>query len=226
MIRAVLMDVDNTILDFEKCSRWALYSAANKMDIFLPENTFPVFMSVSDKLWKEYEDGKITREEIFEIRWKVVFSVVGLDADAQTFDRYFLKYLGRSTEQVNGARDILKYLSERCDVYTASNGIAASQKNRLEEAGLLGFLTGTFTSESIGYAKPQAGFYRYCLDNMEIRYPPHEILAVGDSVRADIEGAKAFGIQTCLFDRKGIYDCGECPADFVIRRLEELKEIV
>ena len=68
MIKAVFLDIDDTILDFEKCSSWSIYMAANRMRVYLPDKTQRIFMSVTDMLWKEMEAGRLTYDEIFEIR--------------------------------------------------------------------------------------------------------------------------------------------------------------
>ena len=44
MIKAVLLDVDNTLLDFNKCACAAMYDAARDFSLALPERTpFPLF---------------------------------------------------------------------------------------------------------------------------------------------------------------------------------------
>ena len=53
------------------------------------------------------------------------------------------------------------------------------------------------------------------------------VFVLGDSLTADIAGGKAFGCDTCLFDRYGKYvSTGEIRPDFVIHDLSELYKIL
>ena len=224
MIKAVFLDIDDTILDFEKCSSWSIYMAANRMRVYLPDKTQRIFMSVTDMLWKEMEAGRLTYDEIFEIRWKIVFSALGVDCDHVEFEKQFLRFLSVSTDEVNGARDLLKYLSGKYEIYSATNGTAKIQHSRLELSDLDQYFRGMFISEELKVSKPSKEFYDACLQRLGNRFLPEEIIAVGNSPETDIEGARAYGMVTCLFDKKKKYP--DCKADYVISRLSELKDIL
>jgi HAD superfamily hydrolase (TIGR01662 family) len=67
-----------------------------------------------------------------------------------------------------------------------------------------------------GKTKPHASIFRAVLDLLEVE--PREALMVGDSVDADIDGARALGMRAVLLDRLGL-----CP-DFE-PRIESLGEL-
>jgi HAD superfamily hydrolase (TIGR01662 family) len=54
-----------------------------------------------------------------------------------------------------------------------------------------------------GKTKPHASIFRAVLELLEVE--PADALMVGDSVDADIEGARALGMQAVLVDRLGLY---------------------
>ncbi|MBR2805722.1 MAG: YjjG family noncanonical pyrimidine nucleotidase [Oscillospiraceae bacterium] len=220
MIKAVFMDIDDTILDFDKCSSWSIYMAANRMRVYLPENTQSIFNSVTDKLWKEMEAGRLTYDEIFEIRWKVVFSVLGVECDHLEFEKQFLRFLSVSADEVNGARDLLRYLSGKYEIYSATNGTSKIQHTRLELSDMDQYFRGMFISEELGFSKPSREFYDACFERLGNRFLPEEVMAVGNSPDTDIAGAREYGIKTCLFDKKKKYP--DCDADYIISRLSEL----
>ena len=58
-IKAVLIDIDDTILDFDRCADKASRICAAKYNINLPENYYEVFIQVNDKLWGLLEQGEI-----------------------------------------------------------------------------------------------------------------------------------------------------------------------
>ena len=43
MISTILMDIDDTLLDFDLCAKWAMDEAAKKMKLILPQNTYDHF---------------------------------------------------------------------------------------------------------------------------------------------------------------------------------------
>jgi putative hydrolase of the HAD superfamily len=55
-------------------------------------------------------------------------------------------------------------------------------------------------SARVGYQKPHANIYRHALESM--RVAPEAAIHVGDSYRADVEGARAAGIAAVLIDRR------------------------
>jgi putative hydrolase of the HAD superfamily len=57
--------------------------------------------------------------------------------------------------------------------------------------------------------------------------PAGDVLYVGDSLAADVAGARAAGLRPVWFDRHGAGLPEDAPApDFVVRRLEEVAAIV
>jgi len=59
------------------------------------------------------------------------------------------------------------------------------------------------TSFAHGKTKPHASIFRAVLDLLEVS--PEDAAMVGDSVEADIEGARAVGMRAILLDRVGRY---------------------
>lgn len=65
---------------------------------------------------------------------------------------------------LEGAEGFLRALKERGKIYLITNGTPAAQYGRLESLGLRGFFDGIFVSDEIGYAKPDARFFRCVLE--------------------------------------------------------------
>ena len=74
MIKTVLIDVDNTLLCFYKCAEKALNVAFTKNGIEFKKEYLPYFFSANDRLWRMVEDRVITRQDVYEIRLRSVFS--------------------------------------------------------------------------------------------------------------------------------------------------------
>lgn len=223
-IKAVLLDIDNTVLDFHECAKAAMLSAAEEKGIVFPENYFETFLNINNALWHRIEQGELTREELFLIRWPTIFKALGVDADGIEFEKLFRQNLLYAAEPVDGAKEMLEYLSGRYPVYAATNSMYDQQVTRLEKAGFLKYFSGMFVSEKIGAQKPSQAFYEHCIKSLELK--PDEIMMIGDSLTADIGGAKQAGIKTCWFNFEGEPREKGGFADCIIDTLDEIKKIL
>ena len=80
-------------------------------------------------------------------------------------------------------------------------------------------------SARIGFEKPHPRIFEWALEQANV--PAASVIHVGDHVVADIEGARAVGIDGVLIDRGGHHAGDEVPAGTpVISSLEELLPIV
>ena len=223
MIKAVLLDVDNTLLDFNKCAMAAAHAAARDVGLVLPENIYPVFRRINDRLWHQIEQRQLTTEELYRIRWQLIFDELGICADGVAFEALFRAHLDTSAEPVDGAAELLAYLHGKYILCIASNAPYDQQMQRLEKAGMLHYMSHLFVSEEIGAAKPSAAFFDACLSALS-PLQPQEIMMIGDSLTADIAGARACGMRTCWYRHDGETARGE--ADCCVDALEEIRAVL
>lgn len=81
----------------------------------------------------------------------------------------------------------------------------------------------TLSSFDHGYMKPHPSIFESALQRADVA--PHEAVMVGDSVPADVEGARRLGMRAVLVSRSGQQP--ECPDDVpVIRSLRELPPLL
>ena len=95
MIKAVLLDVDNTLLDFHACAEASMIAALEENRIPKKETLFRSFLRINDGLWREIEQGMLTKDRLHQIRWNQVFADQGIDFDGALFEKSFLKYLAQ-----------------------------------------------------------------------------------------------------------------------------------
>lgn len=224
-IKAVLIDIDNTILDFNKSAQAVTIKLAKKYNISLPDGYFDVFLKVNDELWTSLEEGNISKSDIYKLRWKTIFETLKIDADYNKFEEDFRKEMRNTAIPVEGAADILKYLYEKYPVYTASNASRYQQEVRLKVCNFSKYISGMFTSEEIGFQKPAKEFFYGCCKEL---YPikPYEIVMIGDSIDADIIGAKNFGLKSIWFDYNKKNFSNIDFTDYRITNLLEIKNIL
>ena len=223
MFKVILIDIDDTLLDFDRCAEYAMKQAAVDFGIAWRDEIYEVFSLQNPILWQNIEKGLLTREQLHLTRWVIIFEKLGINADGVEFEKRFRYYIASSSEKMDGAEDILQYLSAKYRVYAASNAHYDQQLSRMKLAGLEKYLDGYFISEKIGAEKPSKEFFDACLAGLD-GVSKSEVIMIGDSLSADIKGAKEYGLTSIWM--KGRKE-GECAfADYTVSKLEEIKEII
>lgn len=223
MVSVILIDIDDTLLDFNLCAKWAMEETAKKMELILPQDTYDYFKKINASLWKQMEKKEITTDGIYCVRWEMVSQAVGIPFDSKEFEGGFLDHLSKSTIQVDGALELLEYLKGKYKIYAASNGPFEQQVQRMKLSGMDHYLSGYFISEKIGHSKPTSEFFDVCYRETHVA-DVSELMMIGDSLSADIKGANDCGIRTCWFDKEG--KGTENAADYTVTHLLEIKEFL
>lgn len=224
MITTVLLDVDNTLLDFNLCAKESMHLAAEKFGIALPENIFEIFHEINTGLWHDIEKGKLTREGLYKIRWKTIFEVIGVDFDGEAFEAQFVENLHSAAIPVDGAIDLLEYLCPKYMLCVASNAAYGQQVSRLTRADMLKYMKHLFISEQIGAPKPSPEFFDKCIEALGVG--TDELIMIGDSISADINGAHNYGIRTCFYNHAKADLPSDLCADYTVNYLSEIKNIL
>ena len=219
MVKAVFLDVDNTLLDFDKCGAAAMRQG------FEERMYFDTFNHLNDPLWEQIERGELTREELFAIRWNIVFDKLGIKSDGPAFEKRFHDILLSTAVPVDGAVELAAYLHEKYTVCVASNAFYHQQVKRLKLAGIAPYIDHYFISELLGADKPSKAFFDAALASLP-GIQPDECIMVGDSLTADVAGGANAGMQTIWFNRKKEPVPADCKADRIVTSLDEIRQIL
>ncbi len=94
---------------------------------------------------------------------------------------------------------VLQELQRRGFLIGAISNWNTTLPDILQQMGLTGYLNSLVVSDLIGYHKPQGEIFRYALSSL--RVDAAEAVHIGDSIEADIEGARQVGIRSIWLDR-------------------------
>jgi HAD superfamily hydrolase (TIGR01549 family) len=127
--------------------------------------------------------------------------------------------------------EVLTGLKRRVRIGLCSNFSHSKTALRiLEESDLRRHFDAVVISEAVGIRKPRAEIFAAVLDRLAVA--PGEVLHVGDSLRADVDGAAASGIPSVWItrrvsdaDRRLREHAGAKP-DFVIQDLAEVSALL
>ena len=140
-------------------------------------------------------------------------------------EQRFLTNLNHSAVLIEGAREILEYLSKKYMLCSASNAPENQQIARLKYSNIKQYITHQFISSRIGYNKPDERFFNYCF-NIISPIEKEEVVLVGDSLTADILGGINYGIKTIWFNKDNKENDTTIKPDFIVNKLLELKNIL
>ena len=230
IMRLALIDIDNTLLDFDEYVRQTMQSGFAHFGLRPYEPfMYDVFERENNELWRALERSELTFAELKRVRWNSIFAALGIEFDGAVFEEYFRAALHESAIAVDGARDMLSALSERMPLYAASNGPFEQQMHRLAIADMAKYFTDFFISERIGASKPSRAFFDYAFDAInagrEAPIQPHEAVIIGDSLTSDMAGGLQYGLKTCYYRRKGAAPAGE-GIDLTVTDLRDIAKLI
>ena len=158
----VLFDLDGTLLDFSRAEQTAFNLSFEKFNIPCTEEIYEQYSGINDSLWKQFERGEITKLEIGETRFKILFERNGIDADCADFNKTYLSLISQQAFLYDGAMVFCeRLLSKGIKLYAVTNGTQFVQQSRLKISGLDKIFIRTFVSEEVGYQKPAKEYFDF-----------------------------------------------------------------
>lgn len=221
----VLLDLDDTILDFKKAERRALDRSLTELGIEHDDSVLRLYSEINRRYWERLENGEITREQVLLCRFEQLLSELGSDADAALLRDHYEGNLSQGHFFVEGAEQMLKDLCGKARLFLVSNGTAVVQEGRLTSAGIAPYFEKIFISEEIGVNKPEKEYFERCFRTI-LRFDRRRCIIVGDSLTSDIRGGINAGILTCWFNLRQDPEREDIVPDYRIDSLSELPGLV
>lgn len=219
MIKYILLDLDDTLLDFHMAEAVALRKTMTHFGVEPTDSAVARYSEINDAQWKKLETGELTRAEVKLRRFEIFFAELGVDCDAEAARQYYENALGVGHYFMEGAEEMLEALYGSYQLYIVSNGTTAVQNGRMASAGIARYFDGIFLSEALGYVKPQREFFDACFAKIP-QFDPAQAIILGDSLTSDIQGGINAGIRTCWFNPKKGKGREDILPDFEIDALE------
>ena len=216
----VLLDLDNTILDFNKAERVALGRAFSTLGLVMNDEIAAMYNKINIRHWEMLEDGILTREQVLVQRYETLFRELGIDGDAVRTQELYENYLSEGHWFMPGAEEMLKTLAGEYRLFICSNGTQRVQDGRIASAGIAPYFEKIFVSEHMEGNKPEARFFAHCFREIPNFFKDKTII-LGDSLTSDIRGGKNAGILTCWFNPAGKENHGSIRPDHEISKLAE-----
>ncbi|RED86581.1 HAD family hydrolase [Cohnella phaseoli] len=184
-IKAVLFDLDNTILD--RTRTFSNFTHAFISNYFR-HIEFP--QSIYETIIERDQDGYKDKNELFAelidlLPWQArprLEELMGF---------YGAEYVGNAIP-MNRAREVVLELKKRYKTGLITNGKTAIQYGKIDRLGIRDDFDLILVSEEAGIKKPDPRIFELALERLRLQ--PEECVYVGDHPVNDMEGASQIGI--------------------------------
>ena len=217
----VLLDLDDTLLDFHKAEHIAIAKTFVHFGIEPEERIICRYSEINAAQWKRLERGEIDREQVLVGRFQLLFEELGLKYSSREAKGIYENFLSQGHYFIPGAEELLNALQGKYRLFICSNGTAVVQEGRLKSAGIGPYFEEIFISEEIGFNKPSAEFFERCFEKIP-DFCRERTIMIGDSLTSDIQGGINAGIRTCWFNPQGRPGRGDIVPDHELGKLEQV----
>lgn len=223
MIEFLFLDLDDTVLDFQKAERLALAKTLESFGLPPTDTVLARYHEINREHWERLERKELTRQQVLVGRFAALFAEMGLSAQAEQVARAYEENLSQGHYFLPGAEEALKSLSKKYKLYLASNGTARVQAGRLKSAGIIPYFQEIFVSEEMGYNKPDPAYFDACFARIP-GFRKERAMMVGDSLTSDILGGIQAGIATCWVNPH--HKTGSIRPDYEIESIVQLEALL
>ncbi|MBB5155416.1 HAD family hydrolase [Saccharopolyspora phatthalungensis] len=219
-IKAVCLDVDDTLLNSERASRHGLRELVGS------DRAWPVWQRTTDRHYARFVTNEIDFDAMCIERTQAFFAAFGEELDpAEAARRETLRMA--AMQQAWGLYDdalpCLDWLrASGLQLAVITNAPSAYQRKKIGAVGLADTFDTLIISDEIGVAKPDERIFHTACDALGL--DPEEVVHVGDKLDTDALGATRAGLHGVWLNR----DEARAPAAHVptITSLYELPELL
>lgn len=232
MIKYLVFDVDNTLLDFNMSLFRAEKAIADRFGIQFTEDYFTKTAEMIDAEWEAYQMSD-TSDPAIQNDWhrryrsfllhhyEALAKRYGIACDPRDLLAIHFKSISEMHHTMEKETlDIYAALSRRFRNVLASNSV---HEITGRFSPFIPYTCKVFISDDIKAIKPGIMFFEAVTSGLSCA--PAECLMIGDSVSDDMKGAKAAGFRACWYRRgKDRLECAY--ADYCIDSITELPELL
>lgn len=212
-------DCDDTLYDLQEPFNRSVKQFIPVLPVSLPF-MYKVYRKVGDRVFDLEHEHVITSDDVGIYRIYGACKELSIPftlEQAADFQDAYRKYQGQISMQPV-LHEFFASTSARVSILT--NGQEGHQKDKVRTLGMYDYIgdDAIFTSEGIGYAKPDAKAFQTVCNRLSIPYDT--MYYIGDNYIKDMEGAKAAGLHTIHFNRHNLQE--GMASDYIVYNEDQL----
>jgi putative hydrolase of the HAD superfamily len=231
--RAVLLDLDDTILDdssrVDRCWREACAAHARELTGVDQALVLDEIRQTSRWFWGDPERHRSGRLDLNNARREVVRLAfrrlaIGRTALADKIADLYSHQRGIGMEPLPDAIDTVRWLrGSGCRLALLTNGAAEAQRTKIVRFGLAELFDAILVEGELGFGKPDERVYALALEQLAVA--PSEAWMVGDNLEWDVASPQRLGLFTIWIDvrGKGLPKTSGVRPGRIVRALSELR---
>ncbi|MFL5728718.1 MAG: HAD family hydrolase [Cytophagaceae bacterium] len=224
--KGILLDLDNTLYNYEKCHKAAIEKALGSISesVGVKQSILEeAFNAARKELHIELSNSASSHNRM--LYFQRMFERIGLNPLTYTLEAYnlywdhFLDIL----DYDEGAEDFLKSLKGK-QICLITDLTVHIQHRKIQKLKLDRYIDAIVTSEEAGREKPHP--YIFLLALKKLGLSPSEIIMVGDNYSRDVLGAVNLGISCIWLNREKKSECSSNKLVTEIQRISDLMKYV
>ncbi|MBW2977506.1 TIGR02253 family HAD-type hydrolase [Candidatus Woesearchaeota archaeon] len=221
MIKAIIFDLDNTLIDFMKMKHIACEEAIDAMidaGLDIPKK------KALDILYKVYEKKGLEDPHIFQKFLRKVTGKVDYKKLAYAIVAYRAARTGFLHPYPGTKRVLIKLKEKGLKLGIVSDAPKLKAWIRLVTMKIDDFFDVIVGLEDTGRAKPSRLPFKAAIRELGVK--PSSCLMVGDRPARDVKGARKLGMKTCFASYGYIGKLPKVKADYTINWISDLVRII
>jgi putative hydrolase of the HAD superfamily len=196
MIKALLVDLDDTLLDDKAASRAAATAFFDVHRCRLPDGSFDDFhvrwRGLAGRHWQRFVAGELSfsGQQRARVREALAMNLSDVQAD-EAFKPHREAYQ-RAWRCFDDVEPFMRQ-TERLKKIAVTNGERAQQRSKMVATGLLTDVADLVTPADAGAWKPDAAIFLHAVHVLGVQ--PKEVMMIGDDHEKDIAPAEKLGIR-------------------------------
>ncbi len=223
IVTDIFFDLDHTLWDFEKNSALTFERLLVDFEVSISLEVFlEAYIPINLKYWRMYRNGEVSKETLRYERLKYTFDQLSYNATdrlIQDMADQYMEVLTTYNHLFPGTHELLNYLQPKYRLHIITNGFTEVQGKKMKNSQIDQYFEVLVDSELAGVKKPHPKIFKTALDMAGVSAA--KSLMIGDSLEADILGAKAAGLQVLHFNAHGEATHAHAP---IVHSLEEIKQ--
>lgn len=207
-MKAIIFDLDNTLIDWNDEYIFALKNVLNEMNL----NYSSELIKKLDDIIDNYDNYKLVLDRNEMLNY--INSECNLNLPVEFIDKLLIAQ-GECIYENKELIPLMEYLSKKYDLYIISNWYTKTQQLRLEKLGIAKYFKEIIGAD-MNYLKPDKRAFDIILN----KYDAKDIISIGDTFENDIALPSSLGMKVLwkTTEKTDKYKTFE--------KLEELKDLL